>query len=317
MTEKIKILVTNQKGGVGKSTISANLAGFIAIDKNAKVSLVDFDKQGTSSVFISKNPHTNIESYKAGLSYQQNANLTMLEAKVALRRYGAQADITIADLTWTFGLPYDFMLEFDLIIVPSSNSKVEIASTEIFILEYVQRMMVKLRQREQLILVAPSRVDRNQLNQIKFPGLEFLDNYSVCPPVYRISQINNEALSDFWFRIDNGIISENMREFGEFVYEKVLQIKKKKLDAPMVLLPRATNIPTASNTSVAPVTSVRPVISVIPIASVAPVSQANQVHLEGAPEVSEKEPASQPAKPAPIALAQRELNFIPAFLRKK
>ena len=163
MRDKVKILITNQKGGVGKSTISANLTGFLAIEKNHKVSLIDFDKQGTSSVLISKNPHSNIQAYKAGLSYQQNSNYTMLEARAALRRYGAHAEITIADLTWTFGLPYDFMLDFDIVIVPSSNSKVEIASTEIFILEYVQRQMLKIKQNGQIILVAPSRVDRNQM----------------------------------------------------------------------------------------------------------------------------------------------------------
>jgi cellulose biosynthesis protein BcsQ len=282
--EKLKILVTNQKGGVGKSTISANLAGFLAIDKNIKVSLLDFDKQGTSSVLISKNPHANIQPYKAGLSYQQNSNYTMLEAKAALRRYGAHADVLVADLTWTFGLPYDFMLEFDVIIVPSSNSKVEIASTEIFILEYVQRMMVRLRQREQLILVAPSRVDRNQLNEIQFSGLSFLDNCLVCPPIYRISQINNEVLSDFWFRIDNGIISENMREFGEFVYQNLMQIKKKKAEDSMVLQSRA------------PVVPVRPVVS---------------------PATDAKDSVSQQAKPSPITPVQREFSFIPPFLRKK
>jgi len=56
--DKLKILITNKKGGVGKSTISANLAGFIAIEKSHKVSLIDFDMQGTSSVLISKNPHS-------------------------------------------------------------------------------------------------------------------------------------------------------------------------------------------------------------------------------------------------------------------
>lgn len=237
MRDKIKVLITNQKGGVGKSTISANLAGYLAIAKGYKVSLVDFDKQGTSSNLISKNTHQNIQTYKAGLSYQQNSAYTMLEAKAALRRYGAHCDITIADLTWTFGLPYDFILEFDVIIVPSSNSRVEIASTEIFILEYIQRQSAKIKNKQQTILVAPSRVDRNQLNEIKFPGLEFLSNCFVCPPIYRISQINNEVLNDFWFRVDNGIISENMMEFCDFVNEKIeqkIESRKTELFKPIV-----------------------------------------------------------------------------------
>jgi len=288
MRDNLKILITNQKGGVGKSTIAANLAGFLAIDKNIKITLVDFDKQGTSSVLISKNPDQNVQAFKAGLSYQQNSNFTMLEAKAALRRYGAYSEITIADLTWTFGLPYDFMLEFDIVIVPSSNSKVEIASTEIFILEYVQRMMVKLRQRNQVILVAPSRVDRNQLNEIKFPGLEFLENCSVCPPIYRISQINNEILSDFWFRIDNGIISENMREFGEFIFDKVAQAKKKKAETKIVLQPQRALAP------------VNPVIA-------SDLFKEDSLSLEQG-----RTPKSLPNKQN-----QREFSFIPFFLRKK
>lgn len=282
MKNKIKILITNQKGGVGKSTISANLAGYLAIEKKYKVSLIDFDKQGTSSNLISKNPHQNIQGYKAVLSYQQNSGYTMLEAKAALRQYGTHSDITIADLTWTFGLPYDFILEFDIIIVPSSNSRVEIASTEIFILEYIQKQSTRIKQKQQTILVAPSRIDRNQLNEIKFSGLEFLDNCFVCPPIYRVSQINNKLLNDFWFRVDNGIIAENMIEFCDFVDQNIDQ--KTQFINDCVL---------------------KPIINI-----------KNEIKLEHIEPVA-AQTALKHVKPVEIVKDQGEFSFIPAFLKRK
>jgi len=126
--------------------------------------------------------------------------------------------------------------------------------------------------------------------------------------------LSTEALSDFWFRIDNGIISENMREFGEFVYEKILQIRKKKAEAPMTLQPRASNIPISLNGSNLSIASAIPAI---PIASTPSVTLVSQVNPGESPKVIENEPPSQPARLAPITPAQREFSFIPPFLRKK
>ena len=165
-----------------------------------------------------------------------------------------------------------------MLIIPSSNSQVEIASTEIFILEYIQRQMTKINQKKQLILVAPSRVDRNQLREIQFPGLGFLNNCFICPPIFRISQINNQVLNDFWFRIDNNIISENMQEFGNFVHDHLLEVKKRKAEAPMTLQPRvAPNL----------------------IKPITPLAERAQ------------------SSATPVTQAQKEFSFIPSFLRKK
>ena len=132
--------------------------------------------------------------------------------------------------------------------------------------------------------MAPSRVDRNQLKEIKFSGLEILENYSICPPIYRISQINNEVLNDFWFRVDNGIISENMKEFGDFVYEKITELKNRKLALNAELQNR------------------------IPINSTKP----NQPVITCSDSLSKEQ-----AKPTPESQTQQEFSFIPPFLRKK
>ena len=69
-SEPIKILVTNQKGGVGKSTISANLAAYFALQEGLQVSLVDFDKQASSSRWTKKAPDVGIRVSQVEINYQ-------------------------------------------------------------------------------------------------------------------------------------------------------------------------------------------------------------------------------------------------------
>ncbi|MGA1063545.1 MAG: ParA family protein, partial [Burkholderiaceae bacterium] len=48
-----KIIVVSQKGGVGKSTISVNLAAWFQVIQNRSTILLDYDPHGSSSTWLS------------------------------------------------------------------------------------------------------------------------------------------------------------------------------------------------------------------------------------------------------------------------
>jgi cellulose biosynthesis protein BcsQ len=52
MATPLKILITSQKGGVGKSTVSANLAAYFAHIAGKSTTLVDLDHQGTAGKWV-------------------------------------------------------------------------------------------------------------------------------------------------------------------------------------------------------------------------------------------------------------------------
>ena len=220
----IKILITNQKGGVGKSTISANLAAFFALKQGIKTAFVDFDKQSSSSNWLKKASNFGIEICQAHLQNQNNSGLVLLEAKAALRGCSKAAELVIADLTWTHSLPTEFMLEFDMIIIPSSISRVEMASSEIFALEYLQRNLAVARKKQQIMVMVPSRIEPGQNTLGMFPFVSGNDNCFISPSVLKVSDIDQYYCGSFLCEAKDDNVAKNFCEFGNFIYEKYCSI---------------------------------------------------------------------------------------------
>lgn len=240
----IKVLVTNQKGGVGKSTIAANLAAYLAIQNNVQVHLIDFDRQSSSSKWITRAPDIGLKVYQANLAYEETGSLVLAEAKRCLNKFSVGCEISISDLTWTYAMSAEFMLEYDVILVPSATSKFEMASSEIFILEYIQKYLNQIRNIAQELLVVPSRVDKKFQPEQTFLNLQSIDECSLTPPIFLIPAIDHFVYEDFLCVSTNPEVAQNFSSFGEHVAKIIAEkiLMKKALNESHYVIKRASNV---------------------------------------------------------------------------
>lgn len=240
----VKVLVTNQKGGVGKSTIAVNLAAYLAIQTNTQVNFIDFDRQSSSSKWISKAPNIGLNVNHVNLSFEDNGTLVLANAKRCLNKFSLDCDISISDLTWTYAMSPEFMLEYDFILVPSATSKFEMASSEIFILEFIQKYLHQIKNLGQQILVVPSRVDKKFQPEQTFLNLQSVENCSLTPPILMIPAIDDFIYEDFLCVSTNTDISNNFSIFGEHVTKLISEkiLAKKALNESHNTIQRASNL---------------------------------------------------------------------------
>ena len=215
MSKALKILITSQKGGVGKSTVSANLAAYFAYISGKKTTLVDFDHQATSGKWVKKAYPIGIHCQTVDLPNAKGSGVALLKAKEALRKAVETMEVVIVDLTWTDVLPPDFLFEFDLVLVPSSLSRVELDST----LEFVNRFSFvfnsRMRNPPKLVIV-PSRVD----NLNTYEGIfskSFSAGFFLSPPVKYSTSAGDFFGNEFFVMTSNQEIRENFLDFGRSI----------------------------------------------------------------------------------------------------
>ena len=181
MHKSLKILVTSQKGGVGKSTVSANLAAFFQVNEHA-VTLIDFDTHGSSSTWLKHAPAMGITIQHHPLPLHQGGNRPILDARLHLRRASSCFDVAICDLTWTDSIAGELLFDFDIVIVPTSVSEIELAATAGFLNHHKWVFDSKIHVPPTLLL-APTRVNFDQLNDNTFSVQRFPVSFMLTPPI--------------------------------------------------------------------------------------------------------------------------------------
>jgi hypothetical protein len=118
------------------------------------------------------------------------------------------------------------------------------ASSEIFILEYIQKYLSQIKAKHQQILLVPSRVDRSFNPEQKFLNLVTIDGCSISPPIHFIPAIDDFIYEDFLCVSTNQEVANNFISFGQYVAELIhLKIKhKENLNQPPTILERKNNL---------------------------------------------------------------------------
>ena len=217
MTAKLKILITSQKGGVGKSTVSANLAAFFAHHEHQKTSLVDLDHQATAGKWVRNADPLGIQCISVSSPNNKGSGLALLQAKQALRTVAPDAEVLIADLTWTDILPAEFLFDFDLVLVPTSLSRVELDSTLEFVNRFGFVFNSNMRTPPKLVIV-PSRVVNLETYSNVFLQ-SFNTGFFLSPPVMFNESASEYFGTEFFVKAQDPDVRENFIDFGRAVVQ--------------------------------------------------------------------------------------------------
>lgn len=183
----LKILVTSRKGGVGKSTISANLAAFFKLQHKLTTTLLDLDLHGSSSDWLREARPIGVVVQHHPLPLDLGRKGAAMEARRHLRHAAESSDVVIADLTWSDALDGNWLFDYDIVLTPVSMSGIEVAATIGFLSNLHWVFESTVRTAPQLI-ICPSRVDESDSISKIFTSQTFPISFVLSPPVYNYKE---------------------------------------------------------------------------------------------------------------------------------
>jgi len=210
-----RIIVTNAKGGVGKSTIATNIASYFA-DQGQRTTLYDYDPQGSSIQWLKARPDTlphihGIAAYESKLSATRAWQL----------RIPADTDAVIIDTA--AGLRQQALKEqtkdADIVLVPVTPSVIDIHATAEFLRDLLLNAKVRCSHTRVGIIanrVKPNTLTLNSLNQflrgLRIPVVAQLYDSQIYPRasehgagLHELQTTKLQIESESWSKIYNWI----------------------------------------------------------------------------------------------------------------
>ncbi len=227
----IKIAITNQKGGVGKTTTSVNLGASLA-ELNYKVLLIDLDPQGHSTSHLSSNLVNKYQEIKENYTindlfknqlepekivkiYQNQPNLHLLSSDLKLGSFN-QANPTGLQFKLKESLPVEFLEKYDFVIIDCQPSLSLLTLNALTLADYVllpvQAEFLALDGLSQLIIT------------LKEVRTKLHPKLSVIGVLLTMFDVRN--------RLSTEVYNELQKNFGYDLLEQVIPRNIKLAEAP-------------------------------------------------------------------------------------
>ena len=175
------IAISNQKGGVGKSTTAYNLGACLALKHDKKVLLIDFDPQANLSEYLKYEPDGNPTMTQLIMSFYAGTPVTAETAQKAIRHSEAAgvdyipADINLANaetlmVTMIDCLPslgtllINALTAADRVLIPVQTQKFSMDGLQ-SLEALTQLVKANTNPKLNLIGVLPTMVDRTKVSR--------------------------------------------------------------------------------------------------------------------------------------------------------
>ena len=209
-TRPLKVLVVSQKGGVGKSTLSANFSAYCGKMLKKKTLLLDCDPHASASSWLKALKPENVE-IKHHLINDFTAQRWYIGMRNIIRKNLQGFDVLVCDLTWTKSMSAEFVKEFDLIVIPTSVSLIEIDATNMFIEENLRGLAKKNNLPD--LLICPSQVIGDELKSNPFNARTFKFPFLLLPPIPSDPQVRAMFEKGYAFETEDFIANSFKKGF--------------------------------------------------------------------------------------------------------
>lgn len=226
----MKILISNIKGGVGKSSLAYCLGLVFSSVSNLRTTLLDLESNSTLSSLIENGSTTRRHSSTPSIFTETidstNSKLGLIQARNQIMKSSQKADVLVTDMTWGLHSNTEIVSLFDVLLIPTGDSDIEMDAT----LQFIGLVAPIVTNRVRL-LVVPTRLRGKNVFAFPYDRLQGIARklpISITSPIPFNRAFATNSINAIAY--EQGRYAES-RDFVEIAQDILFSIKQQSVSA--------------------------------------------------------------------------------------